>query len=70
MLKKVGGINTLNHITYILQGKCVKHLAVVATNHRTVEKAISNLPPDSERAKQITNSIATIIAKDLCPYSV
>ena len=47
-----------------------KQLVEVASNQRIIEQAISNFPPNSKRVKRITNSIATLIAKDLRPYSV
>lgn len=40
----------------------------LASEHLT--KVMSKIPSNSEKAKKITNSVATFIAKDLRPYSV
>ncbi|XP_065096446.2 E3 SUMO-protein ligase ZBED1-like [Paramisgurnus dabryanus] len=64
--------NMRNHITRFHPEE-EKQMAgpSVAANQRTIEQTIlSKLPPGSERAKRITKSIATFIAKDLRPYSV
>ena len=39
-------------------------------SQRTIKQAVAQLPPNSERAKRITKSIAQFIAMDLRPYSV
>lgn len=36
---------------------------VVASNQKTIEQALSSFPPDSERAKRITNCVVTSIPK-------
>ncbi|KAK0145706.1 Zinc finger BED domain-containing protein 1 [Merluccius polli] len=39
-------------------------------SQRTIEQALAQLPPNSDRAKRITKSIGKFIAMDLRPYSV
>ena len=40
------------------------------SSQMTIEQALGQLPPNSERAQRITKSIAKFIAVDLRPYSV
>ena len=39
-------------------------------SQRTIEQAVVQLPPNSERAKRMTKSIARFIALDFRPYPV
>ena len=59
-----------NHIKRFHPEEEEKQLVVVASNQRTIEQVISNFSSNLGRAKRITNSIATLIAKDLRPYLV
>lgn len=63
--------NMRQHLTRFHPGLAEeKNPPVVAANQRTIEEGLSKLPRSSERAKRISTSIATFIAKDLRPYAV
>ena len=47
-----------------------KKAPIPDSSQMTIEQALVQLPPNSERAKRITKSIARFIAVDLRPYSV
>lgn len=63
--------NMRQHLTRFHPGlERERNPPVVAANQRTIEEGLSKLPRSSERAKRISSSIATFIAKDLRPYAV
>ena len=72
-IKHVG--NTTNFSNHLTRW----HPELAATNtppqqgpqkSRIEQSLLSSLPPNSDRAKKITRSVACFIAKDLRPYSV
>ena len=57
--------NMRNHIKCSYAEEEEKQSVVVASDQRTIEQTTSNFPPNLERMRQITISIATSIAEDL-----
>jgi len=61
--------NLRNHISRY-HSELGKKWPIPRCSQRTIEQAVAQLPPNSDRAKRITKSIAKFIAMDLRPYSV
>ncbi|XP_033971454.1 zinc finger BED domain-containing protein 1-like [Trematomus bernacchii] len=72
-IKYLGG-NTTNLRNHLSRFHCEKLTPATKKTaepaQRRIDEALSTFPPNSEKAKKITQSVAAFIAKDLRPYSV
>ncbi|KAF3861204.1 hypothetical protein F7725_001459 [Dissostichus mawsoni] len=72
-IKYLGG-NTTNLRNHLSRFHCEKLTPATKKTadpaQRRIDETLSTFPPNSEKAKKITQSVAAFIAKDLRPYSV
>ncbi|KAJ4949461.1 hypothetical protein JOQ06_020976 [Pogonophryne albipinna] len=72
-IKYLGG-NTTNLRNHLSRFHCEKLTSATKKTadpaQRRIDEVLSTFPPNSEKAKAITQSVAAFIAKDLRPYSV